>query len=130
MSILQPPSSPPRSSGSESDELDGLLHAFYRAEMPNPWPILNPLETRAVVPLQPVRRWPLQRSRWVLAASVALLLIGQLFLSGHSPDYSTARTGAVPNDVSARRDRPGTTPKRNVPAESKSRSSDQNEPRP
>jgi hypothetical protein len=109
MSILEKPPIPPHSPERPRDDLDGLLYDFYRAEMPNPWPGLKPPAARDLVPFQPARRWPGQRSRWVLAASVILLLIGQLFLLGRVPDYSAAPAGSVTGDVHARRDRSGTT---------------------
>lgn len=59
-------------------DLDGLLRAFYRAEMPKPWP-MPPVPASEIVPLRRPGQG-LMRSRWVLAASVALLLLGSLLL--------------------------------------------------
>src|SRR3954468_5825003 len=71
------------------DDLDGQLRAFFRAEMPNPWPAWKAPATpsRPSAPL-PAARGPipanrsLWRSRLGLAASVALLVLGSLFLQG------------------------------------------------
>ena len=79
MSSVQPSSAGPREGGHLPDDLEGLLRAFFRAEMPDPWPTLP-------APAAAPRRGPLGRSRLALAASVAFLLIGQLSLCGTLPD--------------------------------------------
>lgn len=73
---------PVRSPARPDDDLDGLLRAFFQAELPRPWPALKapPTPHPAVAPL-PVRRG-LFRSRLALAASVALLVTGALTLPG------------------------------------------------
>jgi hypothetical protein len=68
-----------------SDELEGVLREFFRAQLPDPWPALMvPSEPPAKVALaRPVPRpWTLARSRVALAASVALLLVGSWWLLG------------------------------------------------
>jgi hypothetical protein len=76
MSVVEPP---PSQSG---DELDGLLRAFLRSQLPQPWPPPRWHEQHDTDPT--VRRLPngreLMRSRWTLAASVALLLFGSWLL--------------------------------------------------
>jgi hypothetical protein len=74
------------------DELDALLHAFFRAEMPNPWPQL-----KAPVPASldettkaPPSSWSRSRSRFALAASVALLMLTSWWLSGRTVEYSNS----------------------------------------
>lgn len=65
MTFVEPPSLKPR------DDLDGLLRAFFRAQMPLSWP----------PPRQPTAsRRGLLRGRWALAASVALLLLSSVLL--------------------------------------------------
>jgi len=98
---------PPVSSGSHQpgDELDNLLRAYFQAEMPNPWPALE-IGTHAALAdtedpaasAEPVVRSPflggaLARSRLALAASVALLVSGPLFLGGQFRNSPT--TGEV-----------------------------------
>src|SRR6516164_7032775 len=76
---------------SPEDEIDGLLRAYFRAEMPHPWPTFQ-----APVPLQearPLRRFSLMRSRLALAASVALIILGSLFLARMPQD---SRLGDLP----------------------------------
>jgi hypothetical protein len=76
------------------DELDVLLGAFFKSEMPAPWPDLHPPESaRTLLPLMG-RALPNRReasrprasgmllSRIALAASVALLLLAGWFLGG------------------------------------------------
>jgi hypothetical protein len=75
MSVVEPPSLPP------GDELDGLLRAFFQSQLPHPWPM--PSVSLSQAPL--ARRPPadgrsLIRSRWALAASLGLLLLGSLLL--------------------------------------------------
>jgi len=75
MSFLEPPPLKP------SDELDTLLRAYFEREMPKPWPAPR-VSLDQVVPLRrpTTNRRGLIRSRWTLAASVALLLLGSLLL--------------------------------------------------
>jgi len=60
------------------DDLDALLGAFYKAQMPTPWPAFPPPARPRTLPLRPQARrpWPVVASRLALAASVALLLLG------------------------------------------------------
>jgi len=79
--VVRPPVSP-------EDDLDGLLCAFYKAQLPTPWPEPRALE----VPTEPspatLPGFSPWRSRLALAASVALLLSGSLFLPVRSPTDS------------------------------------------
>jgi hypothetical protein len=82
MNTLRPPVDP-RPLEPVPTDLDRLLRAFFRAEMPEPWPILKP-PARPILPSLPSRRgsrWTFARSRLALAASVLLLLCGPLWLS-------------------------------------------------
>jgi len=83
-----------RGGGGGEDELDALLGAFFKAEMPAPWPAFvppasakksAPSSTKKTLPFRrpdeseqrPTRRrWHGWTSRLALAASVALLLLG------------------------------------------------------
>lgn len=74
------------------DELDTLLHAFFRAEMPSPWPqlkapITSPASLEETATASP-SWWSRSRSRFALAASVALLMLASWWLSGRTVDYS------------------------------------------
>jgi hypothetical protein len=64
-----------------SDHLDDLLRTYFQAEMPHPWPQFQAPQSprRAGNPRLPLR-WA-GRSRAALAASVALLLFGCLWLA-------------------------------------------------
>jgi hypothetical protein len=66
------------------DDLDRLLSAFFRAEVPDPWPAAPAVPSAA-----PSRR-PRRGSRLALAAAVALLLGGQLYLAGRFLDTPTS----------------------------------------
>jgi len=84
MRFLDPPSLDAGRRGRFGDDLDGLLSAFFRSEMPSPWPG-SPVPEEAPVILRPrpvqTRRSSF-RSRLALAASVALLISGSWLLSG------------------------------------------------
>jgi hypothetical protein len=67
------------------DPVDRLLSAFYRAEMPKNWPAVPNARTEpAHAKLE--RANTSTRSRWALAASVAMLLGGCWYLSGQMTD--------------------------------------------
>jgi hypothetical protein len=84
MTLLSPPSVS-RDGGPPPDDVDRILRAFFKAEMPDPWPSAEAPPPRRLLPFpaaRPSKRWPLMRSRLALAASVALLVTGLLFLAG------------------------------------------------
>jgi hypothetical protein len=85
MNVFVPPTTVNQNGRSSEDELDGLLRAFYQAELPHPWPSPEvPALRNDVLPLRsPLRRFPMLRSRLALAASVALLVAGPLALSAY-----------------------------------------------
>jgi len=90
MKRVESPTSP------TGDELDALLGAFFKAEMPDPWPAFQPpQQAPRTLPFrrpQPhSRRWSPLASRAALAASVILLLLGSWLLPGSAPrdDRST-----------------------------------------
>jgi hypothetical protein len=66
-------------------KLDRMLSAFFKAELPSPFPALK-MPSRAELPLPAVSpsgsRAPLSNSRLSLAASVALIIGGCWYLSG------------------------------------------------
>ena len=93
--MKQPPVAPPWSARG-ADDLDGLLRSFFQAELPSPWPApALPAEP----PTTPAPRRPLWRSRAALAASVALLLAGNLFLAprfqGTEPPSADPGSGPI-----------------------------------
>lgn len=69
MNSHQPPHAEPRASA--PDELDRLLSDHFRREMPHPWPVAP---STNVEPASRQSYAPGPRSRWVLAASVMLVL--------------------------------------------------------
>jgi hypothetical protein len=83
MNFVERPPIDSHAVGRSGDDLDEVLRAFFRSELPNPWPPLRlPERERSAVPFrsQPRRRW-FYNSRFALAASVGLLLIGSAVLS-------------------------------------------------
>jgi hypothetical protein len=74
MRVVEPQPSQP------GDSLDGLLRKFFRSQLPHPWPVPRALcAVSAHKRPSPIGQ-SLVRGRWVLAASVALLLFGSLLL--------------------------------------------------
>jgi hypothetical protein len=78
-----------------------LLSGFFRAQLPAPWPAWTP---PGVLPppaaSQPGRR-ALSRSRLALAASVAILFSGQLWLQHVYQADEPAPGGAAPVDIAS-----------------------------
>ncbi len=74
MSVLEPPPMRP------GDDLDGLLRAFLRSQMPKPWPPPRLPNTASPGERRQIGGRNLMRSRWALAASVALLLFASWLL--------------------------------------------------
>jgi hypothetical protein len=72
-------------------ELDRLLGAYFRSEMPARWPTApQPWAEKAQAAADPSVN-PSRKSRWALAASVALLIGGGWYLSGHLTDGKAKR---------------------------------------
>src|SRR5579875_3723914 len=72
--VVEPPSSP------SGDELEDLLRAFLRSQLPQPWPPPPSFPAHMSCLPRPANGQNLIRSRWTLAASVALLLLGSWLL--------------------------------------------------
>jgi hypothetical protein len=89
MTLLSPPIS---RGGPAPDDLDRRLGALFQAQLPDPWPPAPATVSGGKAPT----RWPLWRSRLALAASVALLATGLLFLSGSFQTRQTSAGSALP----------------------------------
>jgi hypothetical protein len=75
-----------RSPNSSGDELDKVMTAYFRAEMPAKWPPAPRPWAEAARPASSPAADPTTRSRWALAASVALLIGSVWYLSGKGTD--------------------------------------------
>jgi hypothetical protein len=62
------------------DNLDRILTAYFRSEVPSPWPSLPTPGT--IQPAAVVRNHRLSQSRLMLAASILALLLGSWLLTG------------------------------------------------
>jgi hypothetical protein len=101
MNVIVPPRVPP-------DEIDGLLRAFFRAEVPHPWPAWKAPAAPQTTPVRPAPSRPAPwRSRLALAASVALLALSALFLPGKAPrePQGKALPSISPGPGSAKREK-------------------------
>jgi len=69
-------------------DIDDLLGAFFKSEMPSPWPELEPPAQARTLAFKrrpaPRRRRPLFASRLALVASVALLMCAAWLLGGRA----------------------------------------------
>jgi hypothetical protein len=61
-------------------DMDELLHDYFQAEMPNPWPTFKAPRTKTVA-----SSWSRVSGRLALAACVGLLVLGYLTLGGFFP---------------------------------------------
>jgi len=69
----------------QGNNVDRLLTTFYRSEMPATWPDApEPWTTQTATTDR--KGHPSSRSRWALAASVALLIGGCWYVSGQMTD--------------------------------------------
>ena len=95
MTLLSPPGS---RGGSPPEDLDWKLRAFFQAQMPRPWPAAPVPIARRTAPIveKPRTRWLLLRSRLALAACVALLMLGMLFLTVAPTGGPVSHDGALP----------------------------------
>ena len=87
---------PPLSTGDRPapDELDALLRAYFRAEMPEPWPAPPLVAAAPTTPVAVARAGRASvRSRLALAASVMVLIGGTMLLPKTKP------TGDPPQEV-------------------------------
>ena len=75
--------------GPSGDELEGMLRSFFRAEVPDPWPMMKAPAEPVVVKLPKPRRstWLRIGPRLAIAASVAFLLLGYLALGSIFPKH-------------------------------------------
>lgn len=96
MSVVEPPSSQP------SDSLDGLLRKFFRSQLPHPWPAPRGLSSISSCQRRPTVGQSLMRSRWALAASVALLLFGSFLLPNRFPQDVQSENGLSGPHISDR----------------------------
>jgi len=86
MNIVRPPRStrPP-------EELDDLIAAFMRSEMPDPWPAMSSVPEPSARDVRPRgSRWFRSGSRFALAATLAACLIGFLALGSMFPSLPPA----------------------------------------
>jgi hypothetical protein len=82
MNSVQQPVAGPRTLDRSANDLDGVLRTFFRAEMPEPWPVLQSPATLSLRREGAVlQHQSLFRSRLALAASLLILVIGQLLVS-------------------------------------------------
>jgi hypothetical protein len=96
------PPNGPRARGLPDDDLDRMLFAYFKHEMPDPWPNL-PLPAGKVRPA--AEALPHRRSsrdaRYALAASVAMLVGTCWYLSDRMPASLPERPENVANGVSS-----------------------------
>jgi len=84
---------------SPGGNIDALLGAFYKGEMPEPWPAFQPPRRQSVLPFGRAKSRPrfALGSRLALAASVLLLLLGGWLLCDQFPGLPQPSRFNVPN---------------------------------
>lgn len=114
MQDLNRPAAGTASAGLPAEPVDQLLTAYFRAALPEPWPDLAPPST-SLQPLAASSRRAQSRSRLVLAASVALLLGGGVYLTQRFPQSVVSDTPDGPGLLSGSRRLPRTPLKTSRP---------------
>ncbi|MGH7172573.1 MAG: hypothetical protein ACRELG_20020 [Gemmataceae bacterium] len=104
MRFVEPPPLKP------SDDLEALLRAFFRSQMPQSWPSPRVPFALGRTELIPFHGRSLIRSRWALAASVALLLLGSLLLPSRfthdaNPENRISAPAISSDDIHQKMDR-------------------------
>lgn len=88
MSAIDNPPHSPRPAASGPGDLDQMLRAYFHAELPPLWPappVARPSEPLSL-PVPAPRPFDFARSRWALAASVLVLLLGHAALTRYFPE--------------------------------------------
>jgi hypothetical protein len=99
MTFIKQPPVGPRERPTDGD-LDGLLHKFFRAQMPDPWPAWQSPERSPTAQRRSAAGGrTLRVGRAVLAASLLVLLIGQLAFTRLAPE---ARPGQAADPADSR----------------------------
>ena len=75
-----------RDSNPPGDDVDRLVTAYFRSEMPAKWPAAPRPWAEPARPSNGTTADPATRSRWALAASVALLIGSCWYLSNKATD--------------------------------------------
>jgi hypothetical protein len=88
-------------------ELDRLLRSFFQVEMPHPWPAWQPPAEASATGL---RRRPLTRSRFALAAALLVLLGGFAGLADYAAEPIAALDAPSERLDTARRTRAARPP--------------------
>jgi hypothetical protein len=108
MNQIAPPSLS-RGGAQPPDDLDGLLRAFFQAELPRQWTAPTTPSVRLAPP--PARKtpkgWPVLRTRLALAASVLILAAGALVLAGAFRGAGTGNGLAIKDLISEHKPLPG-----------------------
>jgi len=95
----------------EGDEVDQVLRAFFKAQVPDPWPSFEAPAASSILPFVPsARRSSGLRRRLALAASVAILAAGGWLLSGkfNGQPAPVGAPSSFPGEANRRH--PGTVP--------------------
>jgi hypothetical protein len=130
MNSLDRSPSGPQGPSLRQGDLDAVLKNYFQNELPSAWPELNPTTQNLRLDDRISRRSrsPI-RSRGVLAASIVVLLLGQLWLSGAFSSLSLTRFDHDPGRIEATKRNSQTRPRQGLPAAPKSKSTSRLSPR-
>jgi hypothetical protein len=106
MNIYRPRSEQTPTRPRQIRAVDGLLHDFFRAEMPDPWPAPPAFQKEKKQPLlQRSRQWVRARRPLALAAAIILFMAGYETLSFFCPSAIPEIVNRSPNPNIAREPR-------------------------
>lgn len=112
MNFLEPSSTGSGRFDRPPENIDGLLRAFFQAEVPSPWPEMTaPVSAAAATAPAKPRVRSLVRSRLALAASIALLAIGPWLVAGKFQTVRKTDPGPGVGDVGSKPSAPSTPEK-------------------
>jgi len=123
MNSLDRSPSGPQGPSLRQGDLDAVLKSYFQSELPPAWPELNPAIQDSPLDERMSRRSrsPI-RSRSILAASIVMLLLGQLWLSGAFSSLSLTRFDRDPGRIEATKRNSETRSRQGLPAARTSKS--------
>jgi len=116
MSLLSSSASESSDPVRQPDDIDSVLKRYFEREMPRVWPEVPAVANSPAVIAKPLSLRRARQGRWVLAASVLLLFIGQVWLSGLFSGLSVDRSDREPGRIEATKRNARTRPSEPHPA--------------
>jgi hypothetical protein len=116
MSLLSSSASDPSDRVQQPDDVDNVLKRYFEREMPSVWPDAPAVANSAALDARPISLPRARQSRWVLAASILLLFVGQIWLSGLFSGLAVDRSDREPGRMEATKRNSRTPPSETHPS--------------